>query len=118
MGKYVDKTTKQWRLLGLTYGRVEQWNIYDRKLHDLFGFIDYVLLVPNRGIDGVQICGGGHATHKTKILNEPRAKAWLLCSGGIDLFSWSKRKVKRGGKKEIWIPRVEEITIDMFERKE
>jgi len=117
-GKYVNLTTKQWRNLGYVwkedYARVEWWCPQDRRLYDLFGFADYILLVPARGIVAVQITGAGHAEHKRKILACPGAVKWLRCHGHIDLVSWSKRKVKRGGQQTVWVIRVETITLEDF----
>ncbi len=112
-GKYVSFTTEQWRRLGLTYARVERWDPYDRILIDLFGFIDYILLLKG-SIVAVQITGSGHAAHKKKILNEPRALTWLEAGGRIQIVSWSKRKVKRGGNAMMWVVRVEEINKEKY----
>jgi hypothetical protein len=81
---------------------------------DTFGFVDVLALSPT-GIIGVQCCAGsGHAAHREKILANEVAPEWLKSRGRIQLWSWSKRKVKRGGKRELWMPRVEEFTAEDF----
>ncbi len=80
---------------------------------DLFGFIDVVYLDETAGqIVGVQCCAGsGHAARRTKIMEECQEKAelWVRCGGRIEVWSWRKLKVKRGGKAVRWTPRVEVI---------
>lgn len=84
---------------------------------DLFGFIDMIALYPgSRGIVAIQSTGpSGHSSHRNKIINEctELAEAWLKSGGKIELWSWNKRKLN-GGKAERWVPRVEEITLDMI----
>jgi len=81
---------------------------------DLFGFLDVIALDPVRGITGVQCCArSGHAAHRRKILEDctEAAMAWLECGGKVEIWSWAKQKVKRGGKAVRWTPKVEEITL-------
>lgn len=76
---------------------------------DLFGFLDVIALSPN-GIIGVQCCAGsGHAAHKAKILANEVAPEWLKSGGRIQIWSWSKKKLKRGGVAMRWQPRMEEL---------
>jgi len=85
---------------------------------DLFGFIDAVALAPDC-IKAIQCCAGsGHAEHKRKILANENAPEWLKSGGKIEIWSWSKRKARRGGKLELWMPRIEEITHEMFFEEE
>jgi hypothetical protein len=66
--------------------------------YDLFGFADY-LYMEDKALVAVQIGGPGtHKAHREKILAEPRARQWLGCGNRIELITWSKRKIKRGGK--------------------
>lgn len=98
---------------------------------DLFGFIDVVALAPagsvtwggrvhetrKGGLLGVQITSGSnHAARRKKILNECRDAAiwWLNCRNRIQVRSWSKRVVRRGQPKRVWVERVEDITLEMF----
>lgn len=90
---------------------------------DLFGVIDLVVIVPP--VDGnglaepgsilaIQATGGSggtHAARRTKILAEPRAKAWIEAGGRLELWSWSQRVAQRkdGSKaaRPKWTLRVE-----------
>ena len=123
-----QRTLKELRHMGRTTGTVERWNQFagPRKpdgspvgiRQDLFGFIDLISLDPERGIVGVQCCArSGHAAHRRKITEDcnEAAREWLRCGGVIELWSWAKQKVKRGGKAERWMPKVEEITLDRLE---
>jgi len=81
---------------------------------DTFNFID-IIAIDTNCIVAIQACtGSGHAEHKRKIIANEYAKAWLGTGNKIELWSWSKRKVKRGGKQERWVGRVENITINNF----
>ena len=118
-----QRTLRELRGMGRISGIVERFNQHAGPFgirQDLFGFIDLVALDPERGIVGVQCCAGsGHAAHRRKILEECTQEAveWLRCGGRIEIWSWSKRKLKRGGKAERWCPRVEEITAEHFQDK-
>ena len=117
MSKYTQKTLAKLRDDGATVGMVEHWNQYDHKRHDLFGFIDIIAIFPeSRRIVAVQSTGpSGHVDHKRKILAEPRCLEWLRSGGIVELWSWRKLLVKRGGMARHWVPRIEEITEDMFD---
>ena len=96
-------------------GIVERWIGPAKRRVDLFGFIDLVAIYPD-SIVGIQVTSGSHhADHKRKILDSPQAPMWLH-QGRIELWSWSKKKVKRAGKAVRWIPRIENITLESFER--
>lgn len=79
---------------------------------DLFGCIDIVAITPT-GILGIQAAagrresgGGDIASHRTKILNEPRIKLWIEAGAAFELWSWSDQgKRSRGAKR--WQLRVE-----------
>ena len=113
-----QRTLRELRSMGRVCGIVERFNSHAGPFgvrQDLCGFIDLIALDPERGIVGVQCCAGsGHAAHRRKILEECTQEAieWLRCGGKIELWSWSKRKLKRGGKAMRWMPRVEEITME------
>lgn len=96
---------------------VEKWNPYVGKhgiRQDLFGIIDVLALDPERGVVGVQCCSGGFAAHWKKITEERIQETvdWLRTPGTVlELWSWRKVKVKRGGKAMVWRPRIEEIKL-------
>src|SRR3990167_540279 len=98
---------------GIICDVVERFNPYIGKFGariDTFHFIDVLALDPIKGIVAVQCCGQtGHAEHKRKILENEIAPEWIKSGGKIELWSWSKRKLKRGGKAIRWTPKVEEI---------
>lgn len=97
---------------GWTYQVVERWNQWARKRIDLFGVIDIVALT-DAGILGIQASrDGDHATHRTKILAEPRALAWIRAGGQLVIWSWGKRGDR--GKRKLWTLREEVITAEMF----
>lgn len=113
-----QRTLRELRSMGRVCGIVERFNAHVGPhgiRQDLFGFIDVIALDPDRGIVGVQCCArSGHAAHRTKILEErtDEAAEWLRCGGKIEIWSWAKQKLKRGGKAMRWKPKVEEITIE------
>jgi hypothetical protein len=91
---------------------------------DLFGVIDLVVIVPPFDKDGngwpepgyilgIQATASAahHAHRRTKILAEPRMRAWVEAGGQLELWSWSKRVAynKDGSKAKLpkWTLRVE-----------
>jgi hypothetical protein len=116
-----QRTLRYLREQGRICGIVERFNQYAGPhgiRQDLFGFIDIITLDPERGIVGVQCTGQhGHADHRKKILEDCTENdiAWLKSGGVIELISWRKVKLVRGGKAMRWQPRVEEITLEDFE---
>lgn len=115
---YTQKTLRECRMRGRICDKTERWNAYAGpfgKREDLFGFIDLIALDPE-GIIAIQSTGpSGHNDHKKKILHNEWALEWLRCGGKIELWSWRKLLVKCGGKERRWYPRIEPITIEMFE---
>ncbi len=115
-----QRTMNYLRHQGATCAVVEKWNQYIGPCggrQDLFGFVDVLVLDPERGFIGVQCCArSGHAAHRKKIMEEctELAMEWLKCGGRIEIWSWAKQKVKRGGKAERWMPKVEEITLESW----
>ena len=118
----VQRTLRACREAGRFVDKAEYWNPYGgprrpdgsaigiRK--DLFGFID-LIAIDKDAIVAIQCCAGsGHSAHKQKIKDNEFAEAWLATGNKIELWSWRKLKVKRGGKLERWFPRVEEITLE------
>lgn len=112
-----QRTIRALKQNGMHCGIVEKFNPHVGEhgiRQDLFGFIDAIALDAS-GIIGIQCCAGsGHASHRTKILENEYAPEWLKSGGKIQLWSWSKKKLKRGGKAERWMPRLEEFTITDF----
>jgi len=111
---YTQKTLQHLRKLGCCVEKVEQFNIHAGPFgqkRDAFGFIDIIALDPQRGIIAIQSTGpNGHSEHYRTIVKNEFAKLWLECGGIIELWSWRKLLVKRGGALRRWEPRVQEIT--------
>lgn len=99
---------------------------------DLFGIIDLIALRPpntkiynpiDKGfwtttsweLVGVQSFGQDFADHKRKVLANKAAPIWLATGAVIELWGWRKLKVKRGGKAEVWKPRVYRVQRGDFE---
>jgi hypothetical protein len=86
---------------------------------DLFGFIDLIALDPERGIIGIQSCGQSFKAHLDKILNSECTEnviEWLKCGGKLELWSWRKILLKRGGRAKVWRPRIKEIFLYELEK--
>ena len=99
--------------LGFTVGKVEHFNTFTHRSNDLFGFADYLAIKPGVGIIALQVCAlSALAAHRTKILDEPRARTWLEAGGRIEIVTWTKRSVPIMGK--WWSERRTEITLADF----
>lgn len=123
--KYTQKTLAALREQGCVVGITERFNPFAGMLlpsgkrtghrEDLFGFVDIIALRPTGSIVAIQSTGpSGHAAHKRKILDNGNALIWLRCGGRIELWSWRKLLVEKGGKLRRWRARVEEITASDF----
>ena len=116
---YTHKTMDALRKRGFRCGIVERFLSFAGqfgKRSDLFNFID-LIAISDGVIIGVQTTSGScHSAHKKKIIEECRndAEAWIKAGGKIELWSWSKKKVKRGGKAVRWVERVEPITLEVL----
>lgn len=96
---------------------------------DLFGVIDIVAVTPREtlhgyvnadgsrqyrngetiGIQATTNTGGHHAKHRTKILAEPRARAWVEAGNRLELWTWAKQGAV--GKAKRWTLRVERFEV-------
>ena len=82
---------------------------------DLFGFIDILALVPGKGIVGIQCTSDAHrADHRTKILENEIMPEWIKYGGKVELWTWGKHKLQRGGKAERWSANIEEINLEKY----
>ena len=124
---YTQRTLRYLRENGIIAEVVERWNPYAgpmingrrvRLRHDLFNFIDIIALVPGEGIVAVQSTSGNcHPEHRRKIMDSEVTQNvldWLSAGGKVQLISWSKKKLERGGKALRWFPRIEDITMENF----
>src|SRR5574343_1115669 len=103
-----QRTLRELRARGLECAMVERWLAGPKLRQDLFGIIDMIALGPD-GVIGVQSCGDSFAAHYQKITVERYQEThnWLSTPGcTLELWSWRKVKVRRGGRAEIWQPRI------------
>ena len=111
-----ERTLRLLRERGYESGIVERFNRY-AGTHgiriDLFNFVD-IIAFDSTDIMAVQSCGSSFSEHKKKILANKTAKEWIKV-GKIELIGWRKLKVKRGGKKMVYSPRVYEFKEEDFE---
>lgn len=121
-----QRTLRELRARGLECAIVEKYvGVVSRKSsdggeskrlgfrQDLFGIIDIIALGPS-GVIGVQSCGDSFSQHWNKLTIDKYQEThnWLSTPGcTLELWAWRKIKAKRGGKAEIWAPRVVEITM-------
>ncbi len=119
----VQLTIRELRRNGIRCGIVERWIPQARKRKDLFNIIDIIALDHGRGVVGVQVTTGSNLSSHVKNMTTELAQDtldWLQTPGTVlEVWGWRKVKVKRGGKKEIWSPKVVEIKeSDIIEPKE
>lgn len=126
-------TLKECAKRGWIAGVVERFVRFPPPGHkvDLFGVIDIVAIVteiaevaymigeepPRRavatiGIQATTNTGGHHAKHRTKILAEPRARAWVEAGNRLELWTWAKQGA--AGKRKLWTLRVEVFTPESW----
>lgn len=112
-----QRTLRSLRERGLICAIVEKWNAFAGPhgiRQDLFGIIDVLALDPQRGVIGVQSTGQDYASHFRKLTVEMAQQTidWLSTPGtSLELWSWRKVKLARGGKAMVWRPRVRVITM-------
>lgn len=82
---------------------------------DLFGVIDIVAVTPT-GILGIQATSGSNSASRcTKILAEPRMRAWLKAGARLSVWSWAKQGAR--GKRKTWTLREVEIVATDFQQE-
>ena|SRR3990167_5226687 len=116
-----QRTLRELRQRGVIAGIVEKWNQFAGPAgirQDLWGFLDVLCLYPDRtGVTGVQCCArSGHAEHRKKILENDIAPEFLRVGNVIEIWSWGKQKLRRGGKAERWMPKIEILVLKDFEK--
>ncbi len=107
-----QRSLSELRAMGAVAQIVERWNQWAKVRQDLFGCIDIVAIV-GANIVGIQATSrDNHAARRTKMLAEPRAKAWLDAGGVLEIWSWGKM----GGRGEMkrWQCWKEAITVEDF----
>lgn len=112
-----QRTLRELKTRGLKCAMVEKWNAHAKIRQDMFGIIDIIALDPTRGIVGVQSTGTDFSEHDKKLMVEKaqECKDWLSTPGAhLELWSWRKVSLKRGGKAKVWAPRIKIYTLDDF----
>lgn len=132
-----QRTLRDLRQQGRICAIAEKWNPFGGPINpktarrvgirkDLFGWIDIVVLDPERGIGGIQSTGQAFSEHVKKLLDSECTEnviEWLksgkCCTCGnhltfVEVWGWRQLVKKRGGKAKVWVPRVREITLDDF----
>jgi hypothetical protein len=111
------RTKKLLEAAGWEIAIVERYNSFVRRRFDLFEFADLLAIAypnPPVNIVAIQVTSGSHHAHRLgKILANPKALRFLRAGGSIWVISWRKRKPIPGSR-QLWIPRTEIITEDMF----
>ena len=121
----VQRTLRACREQGRFVEKLEQWISYGNSKpgmpfgtrRDAFGFID-IMAIDTNDIIAIQVCTSSRAEHYRKIMENEYSLSWLRAGGKIELWSWSKRKLKRGGKAVKWTPNIKIITEnDFYDRR-
>jgi len=112
-----QRTIRELKNIGRRCGIVERFNAHIGEhgiRQDLFGIIDIIALDPQLGVVGIQCCGSAFSEHYKKITQTQYQETldWLRTPHTrLEIWSWAKRKIKRGGKAFRWRPRVVEIGL-------
>lgn len=116
---YTQRTLRALRDQGRICDKAEKFNAYAGpfgRREDLFGFIDIVSLGPGRRIVGIQSTGpSGFSSHRKAMLENINVFEWLKAGGEVELWSWRKLLVQRGGKLRRWTAKVLQFTGQDFE---
>lgn len=113
MSSPTSRTLKWFRDTSCPAQVVERFCRFSKRRIDLFGCIDIVAITAG-GITGVQCTSGDHhGDRRAKMLAEPKMLLWVKSGGLLWLFSWSQKGPR--GKRKLWTPRIEEITLEMFQ---
>lgn len=116
-----QRTLKAMRNYGRICGIVERFNPYAGKYgkrKDLFGFIDILVLDPEKGVIGIQSCGSSFKAHIDKMMGERNEAMYeWLQHNPVELWGWRKVKLKRGGKAMRWRPRIADFWLEGEELK-
>jgi hypothetical protein len=71
--------------------RVEHWDHFSRRRHDLFGFLDVLAVRPGYPTRGIQVCAhSAGSTRMNKILDAPAAGILLSAGWWLEVWGWKK----------------------------
>jgi hypothetical protein len=112
MSSTTAKTMSALRAEGYTVHRAEYFHYFAKKRFDMGGFGDVIAWrAEPPDILVVQATDMQHrGEHLKKIDENPKAAEWVKAGGRLELWSWRKLLVKRGGKAVRWKALREEIT--------
>ncbi len=114
----VQRTMRELRGQGIICEVVQHWNPHGGNRHDLYGILDVQALDKKRGVIGIQCCLSDYMEHYRKFTEGDLVQNcidWLETPGTVlEIWSWRRLKIKRGGKAVRWTPRIVEITMKDF----
>ncbi len=112
MSSPTSRALEECRKRGWLAEVVEKWIPQTKQRKDLFGFVDIVALDPDGRTIGIQATSGAnHAARVTKIQESPKISHVLRANWAIEVWSYTKRKVKRGGVAVRWVLREERVIL-------
>lgn len=109
----LKQKTREWlqKKYNAIVGNVEYWNRFSKKTNDLMGLFD-IIAIFNHALYGIQITSDSHfSAHHKKMIENKNLFYWLDTDNFAWLISWHKKKIKRGGKKIIWVPKIREYYL-------
>ena len=107
-----QRTLAHLRQQGCRCDIVERFNPFGGKFgvkHDLFNIIDIIALDPEKGLIGIQSTTGNcHTDHIRKLTEKHYQETydWLRSGVKLEMYSWRKILLKRGGKAMRWKARI------------
>ena len=107
-----QRTLAALRADGWTAEVVERYNHFSRTRKDFLNGIDIVAIKGEITL-GVQCTSGAnHAARVAKLKALPEMALWLVSNNRkLQVWSWSKHKVKRGGKQVRWTERIARLVM-------
>lgn len=85
----------------MSAGITERFNSFTKRRHDLFGFIDMIVLSEGKTL-GVQVTSRSNMSARAKKIKtecKDDALAWLNAGNEIEVWGWGKIKK---GKRHLW----------------
>lgn len=110
------RTMAHLRGLGYEVAVVERWNSYTRTRHDLYGFAD-LLAMRGKELLAVQATSTANVSARVKkIMDEPRALAWVEPGSQrfLTVIGWSKKGAR--GKVKRWTPTFRPIIAEDWKK--
>jgi hypothetical protein len=112
MSSPTSRSLEECRRRGWLAEVVEKWIPQTKQRKDLWGFVDLVAITPDGRTIGIQATSGAnHAARVAKIQDSPKIDAVLNAGWIVEVWSYTKRKVKRGGTAVRWVLREERVTL-------